>query len=102
MATQVEKTRTIDIDGEKITARPLKIKYLKKFMTEFQKLDKVAADNVKSTDVLMGCMVVAFEQYKPEWANVETLEDKLDLPTIYELIEISAGIKFGDDGNPNR
>ena len=102
MATNVERVREIQIDGEKITARPLKIKYLKQFMAEFQKLDKVAQDNVKSTDVLIGCMVIAFQQYKPEWATVAELEDRLDLPTIYEIIEISAGIKFGDDGSPNR
>lgn len=104
MATNIENTRVLTIDGEDVEIRPLKIKYLKKFMKAFEELqdEEVALDNIKSADVLMKCMTVAFKQYKPEWASVEVLEEKLDLGQVYEVVEIAAGIKFGGDGNPNQ
>jgi hypothetical protein len=36
------------------------------------------------------------KQYKPELADKEKLEDVVDLPTIYKVIEVAAGIKLND------
>jgi hypothetical protein len=40
------------------------------------------------------------KQYNPSIAeDREALEDNLDLPTLYKIIEAASGIKFDDSGN---
>jgi hypothetical protein len=40
------------------------------------------------------------KQYDPSLAdNREELEDNLDLPTVYKIIECASGIKLDDQGN---
>jgi hypothetical protein len=51
-------------------------------------------------DVLIECAAIAMKQYNPELATKEKLEDVVDLPTVYKIIEVASGIKFGGD-NPN-
>jgi hypothetical protein len=37
------------------------------------------------------------QQYKPELAeNVKDLEDNLDLPTVYKIVEAASGVKLQD------
>jgi hypothetical protein len=36
------------------------------------------------------------KQYNEEFATKEKLEDVVDLPTIYKIIEVAAGIKLND------
>ena len=36
------------------------------------------------------------KQYNPEIATKEKLEDVIDLPTVYKIIEVAAGIKLND------
>lgn len=102
MATQVyETTDILLMDGKtKISMRPLKISLLRKFMKRFEAIGEVAADNDKSMDVLMDCVQIAMEQYKPELADDRVLlEDSLDLPSVYKVIEAASGVKFDDSGN---
>jgi hypothetical protein len=99
MATSVYETVEIELmDGEKIQMRPLKISLLRDFMKEFQKIgdDGVAEDNIKSMDLLLNCAVIAMKQYNAELATKDKLEDILDLPTVYKIIEVAAGIKLND------
>jgi hypothetical protein len=67
-------------------------------MKEFQKISdpKIAEDNVKSMDLLLNCAVIAMKQYNPELATKEQLEELIDLPTVYKVIEVAAGIKLND------
>jgi hypothetical protein len=88
------------LDGKKIKMRPLKISLLREFMKTFAKLEKVAEDNDKSMDILMECVQVAMKQYEPSMSESrEVLEDNIDLPGVYRVIEAAAGIKFDDSGN---
>lgn len=99
MATSVYEIVEIElIDGTKLTLRPLKISLLRKFMKNFQKLENVeiASDNDKSMDLLLDCVAISMEQYKPELAVKEKLEEVIDLPTIYKIIEIASGVKLND------
>ena len=99
MATSVYDIVEIElIDGTKISMRPLKISLLREFMTEFQKIgdEKIAEDNIKSMDLLLSCAVIAMKQYNDELATKEKLEDIIDLPTVYKIIEVAAGIKLND------
>lgn len=98
MATIVNEEKIITlIDGTEIAVRPLKISLLRQFNDEFAKITDVAEDNDKSMDVLMSCVQIAMKQYKPEIAeDPKVLEDNLDLPTVYRIIEEASGIKMTD------
>lgn len=91
-----ENTLTL-IDGSKIKVRPLKISLLREFMKKFDGLTAVASDNDKSMTVLMECVQIAMRQYKPELSeDLEALEDVIDLPTVYKVVEAASGINLSD------
>jgi hypothetical protein len=98
MATTVhEGKELILMDGTKISVRPLKISLLRPFMSKFEKVADVAEDNEKSMALLMECVQIAMEQFSPELAkDKDKLEDVLDLPTVYEIIEAASGVKLSD------
>ena len=84
------------IDGTKVDVRPLKISLLKDFMKRFADLAEVAENNDESMDVLMDCVEIAFKQYLKEPVTREELEDNIDLPTVYEVIDAASGIQLTD------
>jgi hypothetical protein len=98
MTTTINEEKTISlIDGTKITVRPLKISLLRKFMKSFEGIAAVADDNEKSMNLLMECVQIALQQYKPELAeDAAKLEEVLDLPTVYKIVEEASGIKLTD------
>ena len=98
MATTVHEPHTIKlIDGTEITLRPLKISLLRKFMAKFEGISAVVDDNEKSINLLMECVQIAMEQYAAGLpVDLEALEDNIDLPTVYEIVEVASGIKIAD------
>ncbi len=98
MATTVHEPKEIVlIDGTKIKVRPLKISLLRPFMKKFEGIAAVADDNEKSMTLLMECVAIAMQQYKPELAeDLTALEENLDLPTVYKIVEEASGIKLTD------
>ena len=91
-----KKTITL-VDNTEISVRPLKLSLLRPFMGKFGELTAVADDNDKSMDILMDCVQIAMKQYKPELAeNREELEDLLDLPTVYQIIDAASGFQNAD------
>jgi hypothetical protein len=96
MSTTVHEVETVILmDGTKIEVRPLKISLLRSFMKKFDAIAAVADDNEKSMNILMECAQIAMKQYKPEIADdITKLEDVLDLPTVYKIVEIASGIKL--------
>ena len=98
MTTQIQEEKTINlIDGTEVAVRPLKISLLRKFMKKFEGVTAVAEDNDKSMNLLMECVQIAMQQYKPEIAgDIKALEDNIDLPTVYKIIEAASGVNLGD------
>jgi hypothetical protein len=98
MATTVHEGKELTLmDGTKIKVRPLKISLLRPFMSKFEKIAVVADNNEKSMALLMECVQIAMEQFEPELAkDSKKLEDILDLPTVYEIIEAASGVKLTD------
>jgi len=96
MATTTHEAEQVTlIDGTKITVRPLKISLLRPFMKKFEGVAKVAEDNEKSMTLLIECVQIAMQQYKPELAeDIQKLEDLLDLPTVYKIVEAASGINL--------
>jgi hypothetical protein len=101
MATAVYETTELELmDGSKINMRPLKISLLREFMKKFSAISEVADDNDKSMDILIDCVEIAMKQYSPDkFKDRAELEDVLDLPAVYKIIEAASGIKFDDSGN---
>jgi len=99
MTTTVYEKQTATLqDGTEIELRPLNIALLRKFMKTFDKIAKVADDNDKSMSVLMECVQIALQQYKPELADdLAALENNIDLPTVYKIVDVASGIKLGED-----
>jgi hypothetical protein len=92
MPTQIYKSTIVEtIDGERLYVTPLKIKYMKEFMVEFDEIKNTKNDS-ESIEVLAKCCLIAMQQYKPEIKTVEQLEDIFDLNAIYLIIEYGAGI----------
>ena len=93
MATTKYETKEIALmDGTKIQIRPLKISLLRPFMKKFEGVAAVAEDNEKSMTLLIECVAIAMQQYKPELADAAKLEEILDLPTVYEIVEAASGV----------
>lgn len=97
MATTVYNTKTVSlVDGTEIEIIPLKIKYLREFMDSFD-LIKNASTEEETIIVLVNCVRVAMKQYYPKISKrVEDIEDNLDLPTVYEILDIAANIKINN------
>jgi hypothetical protein len=97
MATQIyDSTKIYLIDDTEISATPLKLKYLREFMEIFDTLGNSSNDQ-DSIRTLSECALVAMKQYYPSIKTIEQLEDNLDLPTIYRVIDIAAGIKINEE-----
>lgn len=98
MATTIYETQELElIDGTKLSVRPLKISLLREFLKKFESIAEVSSDNNKSMDVLMQCVQIAMRQYKPEIADdIKNIEDNIDLPTVYAIVEAASGIKMSD------
>jgi len=97
MATTTYESQELSLmDDTKITVRPLKISLLRPFMKKFEQVAGVAEDNEKSMTLLIECVEIAMKQYKPELADVKKLEEILDLPTVYKIIEAASGVKLQD------
>lgn len=95
MATKIYNSSNIYlVDGTELYVTPLKIKFLRQFMDKFDEI-KDADKNGKDPNVLlMESVVIAMKQYCPQINTIEKLEDSIDMPTLYDFLEVSAGIKL--------
>ena len=95
MATKIYNHRIIKlINNGEIEITPLKIKYLREFMDAYETI-KDTKDDDESISVLVECTRICMKQYFPDISSsLEQVEDNLDLPTIYQVLEVAAGIKI--------
>lgn len=95
MATKVYDSDIIFlIDGTEIEIIPLKIKYLREFMKEFEPIYR-ASDDYEAIDILTKCTRICMKQYYPKISkSIKQVEENIDLPTIYKIVDIAAGIKI--------
>lgn len=94
MATKVYESGFIQlIDETVLHITPLKIFYLRDFMDEFDKFSDATSEE-ETIDVLLRCGAISMKQYFPEIATKELLEDNIDMDTLYDLLDFSAGIKL--------
>lgn len=97
MATTIYDSAYINlIDSTNIYITPLKIKYLREFLVVFEDVKETRGDE-QAIAALAKCALVAMKQYYPEIKTIEQLEDSVDLPTIYKILDIAAGIKIDNN-----
>lgn len=94
MATTIYPiNKVILFGGEELEIIPLKIKYLREFMTNFDKI-KLTKNDDEAIDVLVECVRICMKQYYPSISkSVSDIEDNFDLPGIYQVLDFAAGIK---------
>jgi hypothetical protein len=95
MATTIYKSEIIHLfDGTELEIMPLKIKYLREFMQAFENV-KVTKNDDEAIAALVECVRVCMKQYYPSISgSVEDVEDSIDMPTVYKVLDISAGIRI--------
>jgi hypothetical protein len=95
MATTIYKSEIVYLfDGTELEIMPLKIKYLREFMQAFENV-KVTKNDDEAIAALVECVRVCMKQYYPSISgSVEDVEDSIDMPTIYKVLDVSAGIRI--------
>jgi hypothetical protein len=95
MATTIYNSQIIYLfDNTELEIIPLKIKYLREFMQTFQEIKKTKNDD-EAIEVLVKCVRICMKQYHPLISkNIKDVEDNLDMPTIYKVLDTAAGIKI--------
>lgn len=97
MATKIYETGNITlIDGTDVFLTPLKLKFLREFMDAFEFV-KDANDDYEAIEYLSECARIAMKQYYPTIQTIEDLEDSVDLPSIYKILDVAAGIRVDKD-----
>jgi len=97
MATEIYKIEKIKlVDGIEVEITPLKIKYLREFMDAFNAI-RVTKNDQEAILVLSECTRISMKQYYPKISDtIENLEDNVDLPTVYKVLAVAAGIKVNE------
>ena len=95
MATTIYSSQIIHLfDGTELEIIPLKIKYLREFMDVFENIKETKNDD-EAIAVLVECVRVCMKQYYPQISSTtEQIEDNIDMPTIYKILDTSAGIRI--------
>jgi hypothetical protein len=95
MATTIYNTQIIQLfDGTELEIVPLKIKYLREFMIAFDDI-KSTKDDDAAMQVLIECTRICMKQYYPVISgSIEQVEDNVDMPTVYQILDVAAGIKI--------
>jgi len=97
MATKIYNSGYVKlVDGTEVYLKPLKIKYLRDFMDYFE-LIKLAKNDEQAISVLSHCALIAIRPFYPLIQTIEDLEDQVDLPTIYKILELTAEIKINQE-----
>jgi hypothetical protein len=95
MATTIYNSQIIHLfDGTELEIVPLKIKYLREFMDVFENIKNTKNDD-EAIAVLVECVRICMKQYCPKISGtVEQIEDNIDMPTVYKVLDTSAGIRI--------
>jgi hypothetical protein len=96
MATKVYETIELELqDGSVIVVKPLNLKTLRAVMKQWSEASKAETED-DFLEVLIKCTSIAMTQLAPE--KEKTVEEDLDLQTMYKILEIAADIRLN---NPN-
>ncbi len=97
MATKVTETLQLELqNGEVVEIKSLSIKKLRKFMEVVKELEKAENDS-DNINIMIKAAAIAVEASNAELAaDLDRLEDELDVPTIWKILEVAGGVKLND------
>jgi hypothetical protein len=97
MATKIYEIATAElIDGTVLEVFPLKIKYMREFMAEFEKM-KSAKDDYEAMNILVECTRIAMKQFYPKLSkSIKDVENNIDMPNVYKIVNAAANIKVDE------
>lgn len=97
MATKVYEENKIHlIDDTEIVVSPCKIKYLHELMETFTMVNHTTSDE-EAILIMVECARIAMKQFYPSISgSVEDIEDNMDLPNVYKILDYCAGIKIDE------
>jgi hypothetical protein len=101
-ATTVYSTEEVVLQDDAatvLTLKPLPIKTLRKFMAVLETMsdkDKIKSENDGITVMLELATLCITKQAPKLVADQDALEEALDMPTVYKIIEVCGGIKLND------
>lgn len=98
MATTIYKTKIIKLmDGSEVELSPIKIRYLRYFIEEFENVRRASSD-LDAIESLSDCALICMKQFRPDiTVSKEIFEDHVDLSTIYEILDVTADVKINKD-----
>lgn len=99
MATKVYTAEVIELqDGTEVTIKPLNIKRLRLFMEIVKDFDKIE-DEGESIDLMIKACelaITADATVREKASDRDWLEDNLDIPTMWKILEVAGGVKPND------
>ena len=112
LATTAYDTIELELqDGTEVVVRPLDLKRLRKVMVVIDEMNEVSDEGKKKGELvsdkeadnlvfLIRAAKVCLEKQLPELvADNDKFEEAMDLPTLWKVLEVAAGISMG---NPNQ
>lgn len=98
MANTVYTVEEVELqDGTEVALKPVNIKHLRDFMKTMEEFSKAGGDEDKSMDLLITAAGICLKKQLPELAaNRDALEEALDMPTIYKILDVCGGVKLND------
>lgn len=102
MAKKIYEEHEFTLMNDKnVVVRPLPIKPLRKFMQEWEKIQKMDKDatEVDLVDIMFECAYIVISTFNEEVTKSE-LEDALDMKTMEKVLAVGGGIQTGADVDP--
>lgn len=98
MSNTVYTVEEIELqDGTTVELKPLNIKHLREFMVKMDEFAKTGDDEDASLNCLIDAAGICLKKKLPELvADRDALEDALDMPTIYKILDLCGGVKLND------
>jgi hypothetical protein len=97
MATKVYTVEEFELqDGQTVTIKPLNIKSLRKFMEIVKDFDKIEDEDESISLMVKACAVAIAPSNKALSENLDLLEEALDVPTMWKILEVAGGVKPND------
>ena len=85
------------MDGSEVELSPIKIRYLRYFIEEFENVRRASSD-LDAIESLSDCALICMKQFRPDiTVSKEIFEDHVDLSTIYEILDVTADVKINKD-----
>jgi len=100
MTKRVYEVEEIELQDWKkpVTIRPLTIKNFRRVAKILDNIQNPGEDHKEKlvVDILLEATAVAMETYEPKLADIEVLENHVDMATMEHILNVATGVKIND------